>query len=275
VGGAPVVAEVVKKPAVVGRGRGTPTASLQSSSEEPIKRAVGRARPPPKPPAASTSPAPTITGPAVDRSSSLEERKHKRGDSNPPGEQKAAAATASATASAAKGTAQPGVATARPPSRMSVNVGQGEEDSPAQSRSKVASGNFEILDSRTADDATRQFLLEVVRSHEEGIREGEEQAAPGTVATVADRRKPRAPTVKLVGTWNKASGRKVAPTDGSVMSWSSLGLDAMAEMEGGMPQAVFQAVQYFVERRCYNYPGLFKTPGSPAKGELLLFLSCI
>jgi hypothetical protein len=265
VGGAPVAVEPVKKP-VAGRGRGN-TSNLTTPSEDPAKRAAGRARPPPKPPA-TTSPAAPATGPAVDRSSSLEDRRHKRGDSNPPGEQKAAAATTTA-----KSTSSPGVATARTPARSShMGAANGEDDSPGPARSKVASGNFEILDSRTADEQTRQFLLDVVRSHEEGIREADELLTVSVPGTVADRKKPRAPTVKLVGTWNKASLRKMAATDGSVMSWSSLGLDAMAEMEGGMPQAVFQVVQYFVERRCYNYPGLFKTSGSPAKGADLYSL---
>ncbi len=137
-------------------------------------------------------------------------------------------------------------------------------------RSKaVSSGSFEILESRTADDQTRQFLLDVVRSHEEGIREADE-APSSTPGVVTGGRKPRAPTVRLKGTWSKASGsvsKAMTLTDGSVMAWSSLGLDVLSEHEGGCPQMVFQATQYFTEKRCYNYPGLFKIAGSTAKGK--------
>ena len=219
----------------------------------------------------------------MDRSSSLEDRKHKRGDSNPPGDPKTPTTSIKNASQPVSSVRSPGplsrssrsTTTSNTPAVVSPST---EEDALPVSSSRlrtVNSGSFEILESRTADEQTRQFLLEVVRSHEEGIREADELlnvSVPGIVA-VSDRKKPRAPTVKLMGTWSKSSGRRAIGTDGSVMSWSSLGLDAMSEQEGGTPQAVFQVVQYFVEKRCYNYPGLFKTPGSPAKGNPLQFLS--
>jgi hypothetical protein len=47
-------------------------------------------------------------------------------------------------------------------------------DRDRDSQSKILSGSYEIYESQTADVETRAFLLEVVRSHEEGIREEEE-----------------------------------------------------------------------------------------------------
>ncbi len=138
----------------------------------------------------------------------------------------------------------------RPGNDSSSSLPQATKVSAADSSSKHATPvGEELLMSRTADESTRQFLLEVVRSHEEGIRDGEMSSnSAGTNPTASEmKKKPRAPTLKLKGTWSKASG---APKKGlgDVMSWSSLGLDVLAEQEGGMPQAVFQCTQLSEER---------------------------
>jgi hypothetical protein len=300
---------------VVGRGRGT---AVGDESSVAVKRTVGRARPPPKPPGSSPSDAPG--GAAV--SLTLEERRANRASANAnhPAPTPAAASFSSATVptpkksstspdcSLSSSSSAPMVSLSGPlplakaqvtsrASTVSTNAksisnrgSSFSEETNLKQSGKVALGNDDVLLSRTADDSTRQFLLEVVRSHEEGIRDEDtgsgSASAASTMPTASEvKKKPRAPTVRLKGTWSKASGPK--KEIGDVMSWSSLGLDILSEHEGGTPQVVFQCSQleffsfrfcslflmlsrYFLEKRCYNYPGLFKTLGTPAKVNLLM-----
>ena len=133
-------------------------------------------------------------------------------------------------------------------------------DEPPRVRQTQSSGSFEVFESPTAPQDTRSFLLEVVKSHEVAIREEDTPGLPVIdSASSSTRKKARAPTVIMKGTWNKTSKR--AFSDGTIMGWCSLGVDLIAEEEGGVPQVLFQATQYFLQKKCYNYPGLYRQSG--------------
>lgn len=145
-------------------------------------------------------------------------------------------------------------------------------------RGLVTSGDFAgVLDSRTADTETRDFLQRVVKYHNEGIQQEEDDADMVALGLAA-----RASKGGRLGTLGKkrgvAAAAKKRPTADvsdsgkrDLAEWLGLGLDMIVEEDGGgMPFVVAAVLQYFAEKKCHASAGLLKQSGTAAAVNRIL-----